>query len=86
MFQKGDRVLVEVFGGRRAVLRVWKALRKGYQLCTEEGYRALEEGAAEIPLVGFPSRDVVGMADDLADTALATWLTEARVGVKVEEG
>ena len=73
-------MLVEGFGGRRAVLRVWKALRKGYQLCTEEGFHALEAGGTGVPLVGFPSRDIVGPADDLADTELATWVDRGARG------
>lgn len=57
MFQKGDRVRVQGFGGRSAVLRVWEDRGKGLLLCSESSYEAALKGA-ELVAVGFPMADV----------------------------
>ena len=62
-FQRGDRVLVEGYKGRRAVLRVWKVMERGMQLCSEERFNALQPGEIP-PSVGFPMVDIKGLAKE----------------------
>ncbi len=59
MYKKGDRVRVEGFGGRTAILRVWEERRRGLVLCSEDGYKEAVEGG-ELVAVGFPLTDVKG--------------------------
>jgi hypothetical protein len=63
MFTRGDRVRVEGYGGRAAVLLVWEDFGRGVALCSEEGYQRLLEGA-EAPVVGFPRSDIKGLVAD----------------------
>lgn len=58
MARRGDQVLVEGFGGRRAVLRVWETSAGGAQLSSEAGYKRLVAGDRDAPLVGFPASDI----------------------------
>ena len=58
MYERGEKVIVEGHGGKRAVLVVWKDLGRGLTLSTEDGYRRLLAGDADAPQVGFPLRDV----------------------------
>ena len=65
MYQRGDRVLVEGFRGKRATLYVWKPLgEQGLVLCTEDGYRRRMAGDEDAPAVGFPMTDIRGRAED----------------------
>lgn len=57
MYEKGDRVRVQGFGGRTAILRVWEQRERGLLLCSEAGYRRALEGG-EVVTVGFPWSDV----------------------------
>jgi hypothetical protein len=59
MYERGQRVIVEGYNGRRAVLRVWDDRGRGVALSTEEGYKRLLAGDSDAPLVGFPRRDIV---------------------------
>ena len=62
MFTRGQRVRVEGYKGRKAILRVWEDKGHGLTLCSEAGYaRAIEGG--ELVAVGFPMSDVRGLAD-----------------------
>ena len=63
MFKKGDRVVVEGYGRRRAILRVWEVKQRGYQLCTEGGFSEMQKGRVAA-IVGFPCNDIVGLAVD----------------------
>ncbi len=58
MATRGDRVLVQGYKGREAILRVWETKVGGLLLSSEDGYRRLVEGDQTAPLVGFPARDV----------------------------
>ena len=62
MYKRGDVVVVEGFGGRRATLIVWKVLPRGVQLCTEERYNAVANGQIP-PIVGFPMCDIKGIVE-----------------------
>ena len=57
MFSRGDRVRVEGFKKRTAVLRVWGSLDKGLLLCSEASYKRASNGG-EVVAVGFPMSDV----------------------------
>ena len=59
MYEKGDRVQVQGFGGRTAVLRVWEQRERGLVLCSERSYQEALEGG-ELVAVGFPLADVKG--------------------------
>ena len=63
MYKKGDRVIVEGFGGKRAVLRVWEHTAKGVWMCSEEGYQDLISNR-DAPIVGFPHKDVIGLVEN----------------------
>jgi len=63
MYQRGDRVLVEGFGGRQAVLRVWEDRGSGLALTSESGFERLASGDDEAPIVGYPCGDVRGLAE-----------------------
>jgi hypothetical protein len=60
MYQRGDEVIVEGYGGRRAVLTVWEDRGRGVTLSSAEGYARLVAGDLDAPLVGFPRQDVKG--------------------------
>ena len=62
MFTKGQRVKVEGFKGRKAILRVWEDRGHGLLLCSEAGYSRAAEGGALVG-VGFPMSDIRGLAD-----------------------
>ena len=62
MFNRGDRVRVQGYKGRQAVLRVWEDKGHGLLLCSEEGYeRAM--GGGELVAVGYPLDDIKGPAE-----------------------
>ena len=63
MYQRGDRVLVEGFLGRQAILRVWEDRGEGLSLTSESGFARLESGDQEAPIVGYPCGDVRGLAE-----------------------
>ena len=63
MFQRGDRVQVVGFRGRRAILRVWEDKGRGLLLCSDATFRRAEQGA-ELIAVGFPMCDIVGLAGE----------------------
>src|SRR5207249_1674885 len=56
-YNRGDRVEVEGYDGKRAVLIVWEVRPRGLLLCVEEGFQHLLSGR-EAPTVGFPFSDV----------------------------
>lgn len=58
MYERGERVVIEGHGGRRAILRVWADRGRGLTLSSEDGYRRLLAGDPDAPQVGFPIRDV----------------------------
>lgn len=58
VLERGQRVAVEGYGGRRATLRVWMDRGRGVTLCSEEGYWRLLAGDKEPALVGFPKVDI----------------------------
>lgn len=62
MYERGELVLVEGHGGRRAVLRVWEDRGRGLTLSSDEGYQRLLADDPDAPQVGFPRRDVRGRA------------------------
>lgn len=62
MYERGARVLVSGHGGREAILRVWDDLGNAVALSSEAGYARLLDGDVDAPLVGFPRRDVQGLA------------------------
>lgn len=68
MFERGDRVLVEGVGGKRAVLRVWEVRLRGLLLCSESGYERLSAGE-DAPAVGFPMGDILGPAPEQPEHA-----------------
>ena len=57
MFKKGQRVNVEGYKGRRAILRVWEDRGHGLLLCSEASYKQASNGG-ELVAVGFPMVDV----------------------------
>lgn len=57
MFSRGDRVRVEGFKKRTAILRVWDSLDKGLLLCSEASYQRANNGG-ELVAVGFPMSDI----------------------------
>lgn len=61
MYERGEQVIVEGFGGRRAVLTVWEDRGRGMALSTPDGYARLLAGE-DAPIVGFPRGDVRGRA------------------------
>ena len=61
MFSRGARVIVTGYLGKTAVLRVWHVGPKGVWCCTEDGFRRRLLGE-EAPVVGYPVRDVTGLA------------------------
>ena len=67
MYERGDRVRVEGFGGQTATLRVWEELGRGLVLCSEDGYERLTRGD-EAPLVGFPWSNIKGLVPDADGT------------------
>ena len=64
MYKRGDRVLVEGFGGDKAVLRVWSVYQYGLALCSEENYQQAVLGAEADALI-FPMKDIKGNADSV---------------------
>lgn len=76
MYERGDRVVVEGRGGRRATLTVWEDHGRGLALSSEDGYRRLLAGDSDAPLVGFPRRDVRGKADTATSTSESEQLSE----------
>lgn len=66
MYQRGDRVLVEGKGGR-SVLVVWEDRGRGVCLSSESGFRRALSGDEDAPLVGYPRRDIAGLADPSLD-------------------
>ncbi|MDP2953447.1 MAG: hypothetical protein Q8O76_09050 [Chloroflexota bacterium] len=63
MFRQGDRVVVQGFGSKEAVLRVWETRERGLLLCPEESYQQMlrgEEGA----VIGFPMGDIRGLYEN----------------------
>jgi hypothetical protein len=66
MYQRGDHVLVED-RGRRSVLVVWEDRGRGLCLSSEGGFQRALAGDSEAPLVGYPRRDVLGLADVMSD-------------------
>ncbi len=65
MYKLGDRVLVEGYGGKTAVLRVWEVRRRGLLLCSEPSFARAAEGE-EVVAVGFPMADIRGLAENQA--------------------
>ena len=63
MYQRGDRVLVEGYGGRQAVLRVWEDRGAGLALTSESGFGRLKLGDPDAPIVGYPCGDIRGLAE-----------------------
>ena len=63
MYKPGDRVLVEGYGGKTAVLRVWEVRGRGLLLCSESGFARAGEGE-EVVAVGFPMADIRGLAEN----------------------
>lgn len=57
-YQRGERVMVEGHGGRKATLVVWEDRGRGLALTSERGYRQLLHGDPDAPIVGFPLRDI----------------------------
>ena len=57
MFFRGDRVRIEGFKKRTAILRVWESLDRGLLLCSEASYEQARTGG-ELVAVGFPMSDV----------------------------
>ena len=58
MYQRGDRVEVEGFGGDRAILRVWEVRQRGLIVCTEEDYQNALSGDGLPMALGFPFDDI----------------------------
>jgi hypothetical protein len=66
MYQRGDRVLVEGRGGS-SVLVVWEDRGRGVCLSSESGFQRALSGDGNAPLVGYPRRDIRGLADPSLD-------------------
>lgn len=66
MYQRGDRVLVEG-RGERSVLVVWEDRGRGVCLSSETGFQRALSGDEDAPLVGYPRRDICGLADPSLD-------------------
>ena len=62
MYKRGDKVNVQGFGGRQAVLYVWEERSTGLMLCTEEGFNSRTHGDPA-PVVGFPYEDIKGLCN-----------------------
>ena len=62
MYSRGDRVLVQGMGGKRATLVVWDERRSGLMLCTEKGFQGRIRGE-DAPVVGYPYEDIMGLVD-----------------------
>lgn len=65
MYQRGDRVVVE--GRGESVLVVWEDRGRGVCLSSESGFMRALAGDQDAPLVGFPRRDVRGLAGPILD-------------------
>ena len=57
-YERGDQVLVQGFGGRKAMLQVWEVREWGLILCTEEEYNKAISGDGIVSALGFPLCDV----------------------------
>ncbi len=53
MYQRGDRVVVEGYAGRRAILTVWEDRGRGIALSTDKGYQRLLAGDPSAPWWAF---------------------------------
>lgn len=62
MYERGERVLVEGFGGRKAILLVWEDRGRGVVATSEAGFARLSRGQ-DAALVGYPKQDIKGRAD-----------------------
>jgi len=62
-YERGDRVRVVGFRGKRAVLRVWEDKGHGLLLCSEATFRQAKNGC-EVVAVGFLMSDIVGPAGE----------------------
>ena len=69
MYTRGDRVLVEGFGGDRAVLRVWGTYKHGLALCSEVSYLWALRAGEEAEWLGFPMQDIKEKVDGPANGA-----------------
>jgi hypothetical protein len=58
LYRRGDRALVEGFGGKQAVLRVWEVRERGLILCTEGEYDNAISNGEIVTALGFPMGDV----------------------------
>ena len=63
MYSRGERVIVEGFQGKRAVLYVWEQKERGLMLCTAEGFGHRMKGV-DAPVVGYPMQDIKGLYQD----------------------
>ena len=63
MFERGDRVKVSS-RGRETELIVWEDRGRGVVLTSEDGFARAQAGDPDAPLVGFPRRDVAGLAGE----------------------
>ncbi|GEM_PF-2700820 len=64
MFKQGDRVVVQGFLQKWAILRVWRVGDKGIWCCTEDGYKRKLAGE-DAPTVGYPTSDVRGLSGEI---------------------
>ena len=62
MYKKGDRVIVEGFNQRSAILTVWEIKKHGLVLCTDAAFQLSVVTGQEPVTVGFPMADVKGLA------------------------
>lgn len=93
-YNRGDRVLITVYGGDKVERRVWLPLLGSAAICTEEMYQTAQQSGEEPVTVGFryewiepvdAKRHAEGC--DMALVAVGAWdgETEARCSCGVGE-
>jgi hypothetical protein len=56
--ERGDSVIVRVFGGEVVTRRFWAVGERLIYVTTDDGLRRLAEGDEDAPVIGFPPEDV----------------------------
>lgn len=76
---RGDVVIVQEYGGRPLIRRVWDATDKAVFVCSEERYNALLSGEDEQHPIGFPREYVYEYDDSKAVTLGSLWKVDPSV-------
>jgi hypothetical protein len=63
-YEKGQRVTVRDFEGKRHRMRVWQQTEKAVYVASEVVFAALEEGQKNVWPVGVPLRDIEAIREN----------------------